>query len=141
MTDSRNYLMVAAIDFGTTYSGYSFSLRDEFLKNPLQIHTATWKTTCRLSTGEKTPTCLLLNKKREFVAFGYDAEDRWTDLILDKEQDDYYYFQRFKMNLHNNKVKPFQYKVVVNLFTDVSQFYQSNTSEVKGYILIITVLF
>ncbi|VDI82370.1 Hypothetical predicted protein [Mytilus galloprovincialis] len=103
MTDSRNYLMVAAIDFGTTYSGYSFSLRDEFLKNPLQIHTATWKTTCRLSTGEKTPTCLLLNKKREFVAFGYDAEDRWTDLILDKEQDDYYYFQRFKMNLHNNK--------------------------------------
>ncbi|XP_071140602.1 heat shock 70 kDa protein 12B-like [Mytilus edulis] len=101
MADSRNYLMVAAIDFGTTYSGYSFSMRNEFAKDPLQIHTAMWKT--RHCTSVKTPTCLLLDGKREFVAFGYDAENQWAELLLEEEHADYLYFERFKMNLHNNK--------------------------------------
>jgi len=30
-------LQVAAIDFGTTYSGYAFSFRHEFMENPLQV--------------------------------------------------------------------------------------------------------
>ncbi|CAG2202369.1 unnamed protein product [Mytilus edulis] len=51
----------------------------------------------------KTPTCLLLDSKREFVAFGFDAEDQWTDLLYEEEHEEYYFFERFKMNLHNNK--------------------------------------
>ena len=34
---AEDYLFVAAIDFGTTYSGYAFSLRDDFKKDPLII--------------------------------------------------------------------------------------------------------
>lgn len=38
-TDKENkiYIMVAAIDFGTAYSGYAFSMRDDFLKDPLKV--------------------------------------------------------------------------------------------------------
>ncbi|CAC5406609.1 unnamed protein product [Mytilus coruscus] len=43
------------------------------------------------------------DSEREFVAFGFDAEDQWTECLYDGEQEDYYYFERFKMNLHNNK--------------------------------------
>ena len=32
-----NYLFVAVIDFGTTFSGYAFSPRDDFKKGPLKI--------------------------------------------------------------------------------------------------------
>lgn len=38
-TDNR--LLVAAIDFGTTYSGYAFSFRHDFERDPLKISTNT----------------------------------------------------------------------------------------------------
>ncbi|XP_063436246.1 heat shock 70 kDa protein 12B-like [Mytilus trossulus] len=104
MAETGNYLMVAALDFGTTYSGYSFSMRDEFVKDPLKIQAnPVWKAGSRQFMSMKTPTCLLLDGKRECVAFGYDAENQWADLLLDGEHEEYYYFERFKMNLHNNK--------------------------------------
>ena len=31
------YLVVAAIDFGTAYSGYAFSTRADFKKDPLKV--------------------------------------------------------------------------------------------------------
>ena len=36
-------LQVAAIDFGTTYSGYAFSYRSDFLSDPLKIVTNQWQ--------------------------------------------------------------------------------------------------
>ncbi|CAG2213853.1 unnamed protein product [Mytilus edulis] len=33
-----HYLLVAAIDFGTNYSGYAFSFREDFIKDPLKIN-------------------------------------------------------------------------------------------------------
>jgi hypothetical protein len=38
------------------------------------------------------------------VAFGYDAENQYADLVMDKKHDDYYFFHRFKMKLHSSKV-------------------------------------
>ena len=32
-----DYLLVAAIDFGTAYSGYAFSTRGEYAKDPLKV--------------------------------------------------------------------------------------------------------
>ena len=32
-----DFLLVAAIDFGTAYSGYAFSYRTEFSKDPLKV--------------------------------------------------------------------------------------------------------
>ena len=105
MADMRNHLMVAALDFGTTYSGYAFSMRHEFETEPLKIHcNHIWNAGARALSSMKTPTCLLLDKEKKFVAFGYDAENQYADLVMDKEHDDYYFFHRFKMNLHNNKV-------------------------------------
>jgi hypothetical protein len=46
----------------------------------------------------------LLNKKKQFEAFGYDAENRYAELIMEEEQDDYYFFDRFTMSLNNNEV-------------------------------------
>jgi hypothetical protein len=46
----------------------------------------------------------LLDKEKKFVAFGYEAENQYAELVMEKEHDDYYFFHRFKMNLHNNKV-------------------------------------
>ncbi|XP_071140594.1 heat shock 70 kDa protein 12A-like [Mytilus edulis] len=103
MEDLRKHLMVAAVDFGTTYSGYSFSMRADWEDNPLKISNPIWRAGSRQFVSEKTPTCLLLNSNREFVAFGFEAENKWIDLLLDNEHKDYYYFERFKMNLHNNK--------------------------------------
>jgi hypothetical protein len=38
MTSLRDdYLFVAAIDIGRTYTGYAFSSRDDFKKDPLKI--------------------------------------------------------------------------------------------------------
>jgi hypothetical protein len=52
----------------------------------------------------KTPTCLLLDNNKKFVSFGFEAENEYANLAMDGEQDKYYYFYRFKMKLHNNKV-------------------------------------
>ncbi|XP_071141897.1 heat shock 70 kDa protein 12B-like [Mytilus edulis] len=100
----RDYLLVAAIDFGTTYSGYAFSMRDTYKTDPLKIlANQAWNAGGRQLLSLKTPTCLLLNSKKEFDSFGYEAENKYAELVMDGEQEDYYYFHRFKMSLHNNK--------------------------------------
>jgi hypothetical protein len=87
---------VSFIDGGT---------RHEFKADPLRIHAnQAWNSGGKAFLSLKTPTCLLLDDKKQLVAFGYDAENRYADIVMDGEQDDYYYFHRFKMNLHNNKV-------------------------------------
>ncbi|KAL4232760.1 Heat shock 70 kDa protein 12A [Mactra antiquata] len=95
----KHYLIVAAIDFGTAYSGYAFSTRDDFVKDPLKIGVNTWSGGTLMST--KAPTCVLFTKKRQFVAFGYEAEDKYMALAGNKEHKDYYFFRRFKMRLFN----------------------------------------
>lgn len=91
-------LVVAAIDFGTMYSGYAFSLTQDW-KKP---YTYTWYG--GNAPSFKNPTVLLLDSNREFVAFGYDAEDKYSKLTAKKLHEEYYYFQRFKMILHQDLV-------------------------------------
>lgn len=98
-------LMVVAIDFGTSYSGYAFSTRNDFQRDPLKIHAnQAWNSGKKQLLSLKTPTCLLLDKKREIVSFGYEAEDAYAELVLDDKHHDYYFFERFKMKLFQNKV-------------------------------------
>ncbi|CAC5416772.1 unnamed protein product [Mytilus coruscus] len=86
---------VAAIDIGTTYSGFAFSSKVE----QMSIYTYEWKD--RDLTSSKTPTSVLLDNKKEFVAFGYQADNKYTQCIIpDEEMEDFYYFRRFKMRLH-----------------------------------------
>ncbi|XP_063447416.1 heat shock 70 kDa protein 12A-like [Mytilus trossulus] len=104
MTMNPNYLLVAAIDFGTTYSGYAFSMRHSFEKQPMTIHAnQAWNAGSQQLLSLKTPTCLLLDSNKQFVSFGYEAENQYADIVTDNEQDEYYYFHRFKMCLHKHK--------------------------------------
>lgn len=107
MSDSENtdmdvdpeFEVVAAIDFGTTYSGYAYSMTDDYKKDKLNISSATWKSATMISP--KTPTSVLLDSDKALVAFGYDAESEYTLLAEKNEHEDFYYFRRFKMELFN----------------------------------------
>lgn len=91
-------LFVAAIDFGTTYSGYAFSSTSDWSK----VLTSNW--TGGKVVTLKTPTALLLDANKEIKAFGYEAEDQYIELAREEEHEDYYFFHRFKMILHSEKV-------------------------------------
>ncbi|KAL5012577.1 hypothetical protein ScPMuIL_011128 [Solemya velum] len=94
-------LLVAAIDFGTTFSGYAFSFRHEYETEPSKVAGKVWHSSTGLLASMKTPTCLLLKPDKTFAAFGYDAENSYSELALDNEHHKWYYFRRFKMMLHD----------------------------------------
>ena len=98
-------LVVAAIDFGTTYSGYAFSFKHEYEKECTKVSSNNWTAGSRALVSLKTPTTLLLKPDKTFEAFGYEAEDRYADLALDEEHGDWYYFRRFKMMLFEKIVR------------------------------------
>lgn len=98
--ESPKSLIVAAIDFGTTFTGFAYSFRRSTLG---EIFTSKWSgENVRVET-DRTPTSVLLSPQREFVAFGYEAEDRYTEIIGSGEGNDYYFFERFKMKLYHTK--------------------------------------
>ena len=100
-----DYLLVAAIDLGTAYSGYAFSTISNFQLDPLSIRAnQIWNAGGRNVQSWKTPTCLLLDGRKKIVSFGYEAESDYAELILDNKHHDYYYFNRIKMRLYNEKV-------------------------------------
>ncbi|KAH3835273.1 heat shock 70 kDa protein 12A-like isoform X1 [Dreissena polymorpha] len=94
-----DFLLVAAIDFGTAFSGYAFSTKEDFKANPLQIHSNTWIGGTLMSL--KTSTCIMFDKDKKFYKFGFEAEDAYSELAEDDKHKDYYYFRRFKMELFN----------------------------------------
>lgn len=103
--ESDNTLLVAAIDFGTTYSGYAFSTRDSFKKDKLDIKAnQVWNAGSKQLLSLKTPTCILLKKSLEIVSFGYQAENDYAAVVTDEAVDDYYFFQQFKMKLYHCEV-------------------------------------
>ncbi|XP_045203416.2 heat shock 70 kDa protein 12A-like [Mercenaria mercenaria] len=90
--------VVAAIDFGTTYSGWAYSLRTDLEVDRTKAYSKYWNSGS--TQTEKTPTCILIRPDGQTVeAFGYDAEDRYRDLTESGEHVNYYYFRRFKMSL------------------------------------------
>lgn len=97
-------LIVAAIDIGTTFSGYAFSFVHQYMKDPLKISINSWTAGSGAVVSLKTSTCVLFDPKGEFHSFGYDAEDNYSELALDDNHHDWYYFRRFKMTLYKRMV-------------------------------------
>lgn len=96
----EKHFVVAAIDFGTAYSGYAFS----FTRDPDSIHMMRkWEGGDPGVTNQKTPTTLLLKPNGEFFAFGFGARDYYHDLE-EAEGRKWYYFEKFKMTLHSSQV-------------------------------------
>lgn len=54
--------------------------------------------------NNKTSTCILFTKKKKFSKFGFEAEAKYLDLILDKDHMNWYFFRRFKMSLYDVQV-------------------------------------
>ena len=105
VSEKRAKYIVAAIDFGTTYCRYAYSFKHDFEKDPTRhIITNTWVSGKTVS--EKAPTCVLFNEHEKFVSFGYDAEEKYGDLAIEGEEEvgKWFFFERFKMKLHNEKV-------------------------------------
>ncbi|XP_061167539.1 heat shock 70 kDa protein 12A-like [Saccostrea echinata] len=96
----EDFLVVSAIDFGTTYSGYAFALRD----TPNDIYSpSTWYAGGSTLASLKTPTCILLKEDKSFDCFGYEAQNKYASLAEDGKHGDYYFFEQFKMILHQNR--------------------------------------
>lgn len=95
--------IVAAIDFGTTYSGFAFSLPRS---SESEVILQKWvpKAADKLDASLKTPTSLLLDDKNDFVAFGFDAEEKYKEYVEDKKHESFRFFKNFKMKLHQEKV-------------------------------------
>ncbi|XP_062566605.1 heat shock 70 kDa protein 12A-like [Saccostrea cucullata] len=98
----RNYLLVAALDFGTTYSGYAYSFRN----NPKEIYSpGVWNAGDGGLASLRTPTCLLLNPDRSFNDFGFNAENKYADLCADFKHHEFYFFEKFKMELYHKTMR------------------------------------
>ncbi|XP_060596205.1 heat shock 70 kDa protein 12B-like [Ruditapes philippinarum] len=93
-------LLAVAFDFGTTYSGYAFSFRND----PLKVQTNQgWIAGSDQLISLKTPTCVLLNSSGQFDSFGFEAENNFATLAEDNKHHGWLLFRRFKMILHSNE--------------------------------------
>uniref|UniRef100_A0A8C6WXU1 Uncharacterized protein n=1 Tax=Neogobius melanostomus TaxID=47308 RepID=A0A8C6WXU1_9GOBI len=89
---------IVAIDFGTAYSGYAFSLT----VNQQEVQRVKrWGRRAGADTA-KTPTCILFDQNQEFMEFGYKARDKYYEIC--KNTNTYFYFKDFKMELYKQKI-------------------------------------
>ena len=99
---------MGAVDIGTTYSGWAYSFLHEYRSEPAKANVKQWNSGSGTLVTEKTPTCALISPDgQKLVAFGYEAENKYKDLVENDQHSDYYYFRRFKMSL--NKQVQYRY--------------------------------
>lgn len=95
------YDVVVAIDFGTSFSGFAFSFNHRDGSDEIYMNRS-WGSAQGYSTF-KTPTCILLNREKKFVKFGFEAAEKYAELE-DADDKSFYFFDRFKMMLHGSEV-------------------------------------
>ncbi|XP_007543520.1 heat shock 70 kDa protein 12A-like [Poecilia formosa] len=91
---------IISIDFGTTYSGYAFSLTSR--EEEVDPHVKFWGEEVGLETP-KTPTCILFDEHQQFISFGYEARQTYLK-NSGKESRAKFFFDCFKMSLYGKKV-------------------------------------
>ncbi|XP_052779784.1 heat shock 70 kDa protein 12A-like [Mya arenaria] len=95
------HLLVAAIDFGTTYSSWACSFKNEYDSDPTKVSAKQWQG----YDSQKGPTCVLVRSDGKTLhSFGFDAEAKYAELIEKDEHNDWYFFKRFKMRLWKKKL-------------------------------------
>ncbi|KAL4220593.1 hypothetical protein ACF0H5_020990 [Mactra antiquata] len=99
----KTKLLVASIDFGTTYSGFAISFMHDYNDENPKVDVPLWKHG-ETSGTLKTTTCVLLDQKYKFHSFGYDAEEKYAELAGDNKHKNWHLFRRFKMHLFQDKV-------------------------------------
>ncbi|XP_052793291.1 heat shock 70 kDa protein 12A-like [Mya arenaria] len=126
----RSALLCAAIDFGTTYTGYAFSSRHD----QKRVFTMTSE-----EGSSKVPTVLLFDQNKTFHSFGYDAQKKYQELLSRDNHREWYLFKEFKMTLfqtkelkENTPVKDFQDKIelpAIELFSSAIRFIKKKLLE------------
>ncbi|KAL3878760.1 hypothetical protein ACJMK2_031091 [Sinanodonta woodiana] len=102
MLSVTSKLLVAAIDLGTDGSGYGYSFRSDYEKDPMKVYTRTWNSGCLRSS--KQPTCVLCDPAGHFDSFGHEAEDKYCRLSEDKEHYNWYFLRNFINMLSEKQV-------------------------------------
>lgn len=87
---------IIAIDFGTAYSGYAFSLTTT--QEEIEPHLKYWGQQFARRTP-KTPTCILFDVDEEFLKFGYEAQMAYVEM-RGAEAMNTFFFECFKMSLY-----------------------------------------
>lgn len=132
MAESDQEKYMVGIDFGTAYSGYAYASGTEFGSDPPTYHIAEWKDDQHAS--KKAPSAVLLDKKKNFVAFGYEAERQYCEHLESNHHRQYYYFTQFKMVLYNQVVRSntpiidFTEKQMeaIEVFTKIIEYFKSH---------------
>ncbi|XP_032424317.1 heat shock 70 kDa protein 12A-like isoform X4 [Xiphophorus hellerii] len=91
---------IIAIDFGTAYSGYAFNITPRNQKTEPCVRY--WGEKSARETP-KTPTCILFDKYKQFISFGYEAKEAYVSR-MGTEAKDKLFFESFKMSLYKRKL-------------------------------------
>lgn len=84
-TDLTPWPVVCAIDFGTTYSGYAYSMRTDYERDPLAVESnLSWPHGEMITL--KTPTSILFDKSENFHSFGYEAENKYAEIAEEVQE-------------------------------------------------------
>ncbi|CAG2212107.1 unnamed protein product [Mytilus edulis] len=97
---SETKILVVAIDFGSSGAGYAFSFAYQYKNNPLDISTSLWNN----GNGPlqaKIPAVLLFDPDKKFHSFGFEAEDKYEELLNTNKADQWYFLKGFKMQLYS----------------------------------------
>lgn len=92
-------MLVAAIDFGTTFSGYAFPSKYDFERDPTKASLRRWIDPTSSMMYCKTLTCILFTEDQKFDKFGFEAEAKYLDLISNNNHKQWYFFTKFKISL------------------------------------------
>lgn len=135
MDKVKDYFLVAALDFGTTYSTCAYQMTSEYdPENPTNkiMHEQAWFGSQPRCFNIKTPTCLLLDRNQKIESFGHLAEEKYADLCEDGDEKEFYFFRRFKMKLYETKV--------ILLLRNLFQCINTDSNESSGIVYIHSVL-
>lgn len=113
-------ILVAAIDFGTTFSGYAFSFLHDYNRDHLKISANTWTADVGSLVSLKTSACVLFDSAQKLYSFGYESEEKYSNLAIDDKHHDWYYFRRFKMLLYNKMVCNLSKHIII--FNEINHF-------------------
>ncbi|XP_063324930.1 heat shock 70 kDa protein 12A-like [Pelmatolapia mariae] len=91
---------IIAIDFGTAYSGYAFSLTKREAETEPRLKY--WGKQVSQRTP-KTPTCILFDEHEKFLSFGYEAQSAYFRTRGDEARKNFF-FECFKMSLYGKKL-------------------------------------
>ncbi|KAM9709863.1 heat shock 70 kDa protein 12A-like [Menidia menidia] len=91
---------IIAIDFGTAFSGYAYSIAST--EEDIDPIVKKWGEELELETP-KTPTCILFSEHGEFMKFGYEAKSHYIN-VRGQEAKNLYFFENFKMALYGTEL-------------------------------------